>query len=192
MDRAIEDCNRAIQLKPDYADAYTNCGVAYINKGNYDRAIQDGNTAISLRPNFVEAYYNRGCAYSRKGEHGRAIEDFTKAIGLKPDLAVAYHSRGESWLRLKVWEKARLDLTVAVAMGVNIINEFRDDNGNAPGFRREKRCSVTGGHRRDVEAIKRLNKERDRDLFKATEFGSRGRAGNAKALPQLIPRADRV
>ena len=105
--------------------------MAHINKGNYDRAIQDGNTAISLRPNFVEAYYNRGCAYSRKGEHGRAIEDFTKAIGLKPDPAVAYHSRGESWLRLKVWEKARLDLTVAVAMGVNIINEFRDDNGNA-------------------------------------------------------------
>ena len=40
-DRAIADFDQAIQLKPDYADAYYNRGIAYHDKGDYDRAIAD-------------------------------------------------------------------------------------------------------------------------------------------------------
>ena len=67
-DRAIEDCNTAIKLQPDYADAYANRGAAYRSKDDYDRAIEDQTTAIKLKPSLVEAYYNRGVAYEKKGE----------------------------------------------------------------------------------------------------------------------------
>ena len=67
LDRAIEDCSKAIELKPDYADPYNNRGAAYVGKGEADRAIVDCNKAIDLEPDFVQAYYNRGNAYSKRG-----------------------------------------------------------------------------------------------------------------------------
>ena len=72
----------------------------------------------------------------KKGDVDRAIEDYTKAIEHKPDLADAYNNRGEARLHLGEWEKARLDLTVAVAMGINIINVFCNDYESVPDFER--------------------------------------------------------
>src|SRR3990172_8362478 len=52
-DEAIEAYTKAIALDPNYAQAYTNRGVAYYNKGQYDRAIEDYNRAIALDPNLA-------------------------------------------------------------------------------------------------------------------------------------------
>ena len=45
-----------------------------------------------------------------------------------------YYNRGKAWLHLGEWAKARLDLTVAIAMGINIINVFRNDYASVPDF----------------------------------------------------------
>ena len=55
---ALDDFNRAIELKPDYAKAITHRGAAYSRMGN-DRAIEDHNEAIRLRENYAEAYTYR-------------------------------------------------------------------------------------------------------------------------------------
>jgi tetratricopeptide (TPR) repeat protein len=39
-ERAIEDFTKAIELKPDYAEAYFNSGIAYGNQGNHESAIE--------------------------------------------------------------------------------------------------------------------------------------------------------
>ena len=57
---------KAIELKPDYAEAYNNRGVAHGNKGNFDRAIEDFNIAMQLKPDYADAYNNRGEAYNRQ------------------------------------------------------------------------------------------------------------------------------
>src|SRR3989338_1288964 len=54
-DSAIEAYTKAIQLDPNYADAYNNRGLAYDNKRQYDRAIEDYNKAIALDPNHAKA-----------------------------------------------------------------------------------------------------------------------------------------
>lgn len=41
IDRAIEDYDQAIPLKPDYYVAINNRGVAFMNKGALDRAFAD-------------------------------------------------------------------------------------------------------------------------------------------------------
>ena len=76
-------------------------------------------------------------AYLGKGNYDFAIEDYNKAIDLKPDNAEAYNNRGEAWLHLKEWEKAKLDLTVAKAMGIDIIAAFRNDYESVPDFERK-------------------------------------------------------
>ncbi len=45
-DIAIEHYNKAIELKPTYAQAYNYRGIAYSDKGEMDRAIEDFSTAI--------------------------------------------------------------------------------------------------------------------------------------------------
>ena len=48
--QAIEDYDRAIEIKPGYAEAYINRGVAYNGLGNYRQAIEDLNRAIEIKP----------------------------------------------------------------------------------------------------------------------------------------------
>ena len=66
IDRAIEDYTKAIELKPNLAEAYNNLGAAYSDKGEYDRAVADYTKAIELKPNLAETYNNRGNAYNAK------------------------------------------------------------------------------------------------------------------------------
>ena len=65
--QAIEDYSRAIEIKPGYADAYNNRGIAYNSLGNYRQAIEDYNRAIEIKPDFADAYYNRGVVYLTQG-----------------------------------------------------------------------------------------------------------------------------
>ena len=91
---AISDYTQAIQLKPNYADAYYNRGVAKGNLGRYKAAIADYDMAILLKPDDALAYNNRGIAKHKQGQYSAAIADYIKAIQLKPDLAEAYSNRG--------------------------------------------------------------------------------------------------
>ena len=82
---AIKDYNRAIQIEPDYADAYNNRGSVYAQKGDLDSAIKDFTDAIYFKPDDATSYINRGNVYIDKGKLELAIKDYTKAIKLKPD-----------------------------------------------------------------------------------------------------------
>ena len=52
--RALDDYNRAIELKPKEHQAYYNRGVAFMEIGNPERAINDYTTAIQLKGTFSE------------------------------------------------------------------------------------------------------------------------------------------
>ncbi|MFQ6072409.1 MAG: tetratricopeptide repeat protein [Methanosarcinales archaeon] len=78
--KAIECTDKAIELNPEYAEAYIVHGIAYYSKGELDLAINDFNVAIKLNPDLAEAYINRGIAYAEKGELDLAINDFNVAI----------------------------------------------------------------------------------------------------------------
>jgi len=82
-DGAIEEFNRAIQLKPAYADAYTGRGTAKLAKGDNDGAIEEFNRAIQLKPQFADAYTGRGNAKRAKGDIDGANLDLATAAALR-------------------------------------------------------------------------------------------------------------
>lgn len=85
----------AIRLKPDYAEAYYNRGLARDDQGDFDSAIKDYTEAIHLKSDFAEPYNNRGNIRARKGDWDGAIQDFTRSIELKnPELHLPYNNRG--------------------------------------------------------------------------------------------------
>lgn len=114
--RAIDDCTRAIELKPDYADAYIIRGIAYRNLKYNERAIRDYDKAIELKPNFANAYYNRGNVFVDLTQYQRAIRDYDKAIELRPDDEVAYHNRGHVYAALKQYQRAIRDFDKAIEL----------------------------------------------------------------------------
>ena len=84
---AINAYDRSIRLKPDYAAAYNNRGVAKNDLGRHEDAITDHDEAIRLKPDLAGAYSNRGIALSNLGRYEDAITDFDEAIRREPDLA---------------------------------------------------------------------------------------------------------
>ena len=95
---AITAYNRAIALRPDYADAHNNLGVALKDLGRFDEAITVHNRAIALRPDYAEAHNNLGVALKEQGRFDEAMDSCHHALRLKPDLAEAHDNLG-SFLR---------------------------------------------------------------------------------------------
>ena len=147
-DRAIGDYSTAIQLKPDYAEAYNDRGFAYYLKGNAERAIADYTRAIELRPNYPKAYNSRGVVYMAHG-YGRAkaVADFDRAIALKPDFRYAYINRANArlashpWLALQDFHRAGMypERTVATLVGAILIMIIAIVWIRRRGFRRASR-----------------------------------------------------
>lgn len=59
LDAAIASFNRAISLKPDYAEAYSNRGIALQECKQMEAAIACFDYAIALKPDYADAYWNK-------------------------------------------------------------------------------------------------------------------------------------
>lgn len=55
LDEAIENFNTAIKADPDFADAYSNLGLAYKMKGLLNEARQEFEKALQLSPEHNDA-----------------------------------------------------------------------------------------------------------------------------------------
>lgn len=115
LDKQIELYTKAIDLKPDYANAYNNRGIAYYHKGDCDKAMADFNKAINLKPDDESGYNNRGELRYKMGDYKGSIEDCSRAIGLDPDgvESESYYYRSLSYKALGGDENLQLALADA-------------------------------------------------------------------------------
>ena len=121
---ALEDFDKAIQLKPDFVEVYNNRALSRYIQGNTNLAIQDYNKAIELKPDYAEAYRNRGIVRRISNDNKRAVDDFTKAIELVPGDFLAYHNRGLSKSDLGDIERARKDFDKAISLNPEYIEAY--------------------------------------------------------------------
>jgi tetratricopeptide (TPR) repeat protein len=98
---AIDDFQKAIDLKPDFAEAYNNCGNAFRKLERYEEALVQCNRAIEYKEDFAEAYNNRGNIYYLFSRDNEAISDYSKAIELRPNYTGAYYNRGAAYYYLQ-------------------------------------------------------------------------------------------
>ena len=133
---SLKNYQKAISLKPDYAEAYNNKGISLKNLKEYKEAINNYDKAISLKPDYAEAYNNRGISLSRLKIYNLALKDYNKAISLKPDYAEAYYNKSLLYLikgdfkngwenyewRKKLFNKDQIRLTVNKKQLINLKN----------------------------------------------------------------------
>ena len=115
-DEAIVEFNRAIELKPGYADAYCSRSTAHLSLGEFERAVMDNDRAIELESDYAAAYNNRGAAHQELGRLHQAIQDYSRAIELEPDNAMTYSNRGDTYLALREFDQAVPDFDQAIEL----------------------------------------------------------------------------
>ena len=94
FDQSLEAYNKALAIKPDYAEAYYNMAIALQERGMLEEAIEAYNKALAIKPDYAKAYYNMGVALKEQGKLKEAIEACNKALAIKPDQADAYNNIG--------------------------------------------------------------------------------------------------
>ena len=127
---AIQLYSEALEINPNFAEAYTNRGNAYGKLRQYKPAIQDFNKSIEINPNFDRAYYNRGLVHDELGQKEQAIQDYSKAIELNPNYEWAYCNRGVAYYDLGQFERAIEDYTQAIKINSND-ELYYNNRGNA-------------------------------------------------------------
>lgn len=115
-DEALNDFNKAIELKPYYAEAHFNRGNVYMNAKENDLALNDFNKAIELKPNYAKAFHNRGSLFMYQNKNEEALSDFNKAIELQPDYPIAYFNRGTVFFNEKRYKEAIINYSKAIEL----------------------------------------------------------------------------
>jgi tetratricopeptide (TPR) repeat protein len=114
-ERALQDCDEAILLNPDYASAYNNRGAAQSALGANERALQDYDRALRLDPANAIAYNGRCYSLAVLGRAAEALTSCERSLQLRPNDVNALDSRGYAYLRLERWAEARRDYDAAIA-----------------------------------------------------------------------------
>ena len=124
---AIEHYSRAIELYPDFIEAYLARAQVYFWIDDFDKAIKDYTSVIEIDPDYASAYVGRGQAYSNKGCYARAIDDFSRAIEIDPDYASAYVQRGCVYLKKDCDARAKEDFSRAIELGDNSARKLLEE-----------------------------------------------------------------
>jgi superkiller protein 3 len=87
---AVEAYQKALELNPNFHQAYFDLGLAYMEMKKLDQALEQINKAISLSPGVAHYYYGRGRVMLLSGQSVKANEDFQKAADMGDRDAKAY------------------------------------------------------------------------------------------------------
>lgn len=91
LNEALDDFDRAAQLKPNDPGLLLNRGLAYFSVGKYEAAINDFSHAIAVAPEDARLYVERARAFIKAGYPADAYEDLEHAVQLNSNYALAYY-----------------------------------------------------------------------------------------------------
>jgi tetratricopeptide (TPR) repeat protein len=98
---AMSHYQRALEIKPDYAEAHYNLADAFAHQNQSGLAIEHLEAAVKINPNYVKARNNLGVALIGAGRLDDAIGEFERVLELNPksvsariNLAVALNKQG--------------------------------------------------------------------------------------------------
>ena len=121
FDKALEEVNIALQLKPLSSEALFILGSIYLKKGFTDEAINEFKGLIQIFPRHARTYVSLSAAYYIKGEYEKAIDAAIKALKNNPNLYTARYNLAISYAKVGLIDEA-----------VNAYKEYLKTNPNCP------------------------------------------------------------
>ncbi|XP_034250994.1 cell division cycle protein 27 homolog isoform X2 [Thrips palmi] len=112
---AIKFFQRAVQVDPSFAYAYTLLGHEYVTTEELDRAMSAFRSAVRLDSRHYNAWYGIGSIYSKEEQYQLAEFHFKKALAIHPQSSVLMCHIGVAQHALQKADKALQTLSAAVA-----------------------------------------------------------------------------
>ena len=106
LETAVIWFTKAVQVLPNYAEAWYARGDAHYASKLLQKAVNDYTKASQLDKNMYRAYYQRGLAHYGLGQKEEAINDFDHTLRIKPDFYAAYQKSGDTNAELKKFAEA--------------------------------------------------------------------------------------
>ena len=115
---SLDHFKKALELRPEFPQAWNNMGTAYLLLHQWDQAINCFQMAVGdilyRTPHY--AYNNLGFAYLKKDQYQKAIANFQKALKFSPSFTPACTNMGLALERMNRWEEAIDTYKKAISM----------------------------------------------------------------------------
>ena len=92
LDIAVQNYEKALSIKPDYAKAHYNLGIALQELGKLHDSVKSYENSIAFEPENAQAHNNLAIVFRELDQLKKAEASSRKAIALDPDYAEAYSS----------------------------------------------------------------------------------------------------
>jgi tetratricopeptide (TPR) repeat protein/mono/diheme cytochrome c family protein len=119
LDRAIEQYEAALRLRPDDAVANNAMGSALLAEGRLDQAALYLETALKVRPDYFDAHYNLGNALASKNDFEGASKQFLLALQGRPSDANAEANLGSALAEMGKFAEAKSHFERALKIDPN-------------------------------------------------------------------------
>ena len=112
---AEAELRRAIEINPNYLEAYSSLAALFINTNQTDRAIDEYRKALAIKPDNAMLYTLIGMLEDARQNYDAAVDNYRKALSLDQNNALAGNNL--SW-NYAVYGKGNLDEAVRLAQTV--------------------------------------------------------------------------
>ena len=119
LNASIVSFEKAIALKPDYAEALFNLGVAHQKLNQPEMAIESYEKALSIQHAYPRVHHNLGIIFYIKGQFNSAIKSFEWAVAYSPNYSEAYYSLGLAFQKNRQFEEAKNHFEKAISVNPN-------------------------------------------------------------------------
>jgi len=114
-DKSIEEYNKALELDPNYGDAFNDIAYTYMDMRKYEKAIEYFNRYASVSPGDANPLDSMAELYFRMGKFDEAIAKYKEALEVKPgfgsELAIGYiYALEEDYAEAMRWIDKYLDI----------------------------------------------------------------------------------
>lgn len=113
---ALNALTRAVQLDPNFSDAWRQRGLTYRELGQMKEAMADIERAIQVDPRNGKALNARAIIKYAQGDYAGAITDSTRCIELEPGFSGGYMNRGNCRYQMKELRAALADFNKAASV----------------------------------------------------------------------------
>ena len=122
FDEAVAAYDRALALRPEYAEAHSNRGHALADRHDLQESLAAHETALRLRPNSAEFHSNVALALFALDRHVEALAAYDQALALHPGQAAALIGRAEVLLALGRMPEALANADEAITADPHVLN----------------------------------------------------------------------
>lgn len=94
LDRALEDCEKALSLDRANSYAYDSRGMVHLKQKEWEAALEDYEASRAIDPAAASAYYGHGIALLKLDRDDEAARDFERALSIDPKIDEKYAGWG--------------------------------------------------------------------------------------------------